>query len=439
MMHESPVTLKKNLLSIIADMQSVAQLFVKQPEKDFSRKRKISFSDMICFLLSMNGNTVRREWMEYWKFSPGMPSVSAFSQQRQKLLPDSMDFLFHSFNDSFASLDTYRGYRLIACDGSDLAIAHNPKDTATHRRHNSLERNEKGYNQLHLNALYDLKNRIYTDAIIQPGRSPNEPGALIDMMKRSKIQKPVLLIADRGYESYNILAHAQEKGWKFLIRAKDIGSRGILTHLPIPDQGAFDCSLSLILTRKQTKEIKNQPQVYRCLTNKTSCDFLNPVKNPFYTLHFRVVRFPISENTMECIITNLEEDAFPMEEIKKLYGWRWGIERSFRELKYTIGLTNFHAKKVEYIQQEIFARLIIYNFCERIVTGIVVQQKSRKYTYQINFTAAVLICREFFRNRIPPPNLEALIQKNVLPVREGRKAPRKVHPNSAVSFLYRIA
>lgn len=136
-----------------------------------------------------------------------------------------------------------------------------------------MERHEKGYNQFHLNALYDLKNRIYTDAVIQPGRSPNETKALIDMMKRSKIQDPVLLIADRGYESYNILAHAQEKGWKFLIRAKNLGSRGILTHLPIPDSGTFDCTLSLILTRKQTKEIKKQPQRYRCLTNKTSCDF----------------------------------------------------------------------------------------------------------------------------------------------------------------------
>ncbi|EEA82156.1 hypothetical protein CLONEX_01960, partial [[Clostridium] nexile DSM 1787] len=46
---------------------------------------------------------------------------------------------------------------------------------------------------------------------------------------------------------------------------------------------------------------------------------------------------------------------------------------------------------------------------------------------------------EFFSGRVPPPNLEALIQKNILPVREGRKAPRKIRPNSAVSFLYRIA
>ena len=33
---ESPDILKKNLLSIISDMQAVSHLFVKQPEKDFS-------------------------------------------------------------------------------------------------------------------------------------------------------------------------------------------------------------------------------------------------------------------------------------------------------------------------------------------------------------------------------------------------------------------
>ncbi len=161
-------------------------------------KEKLSFSDTIQFLLSMKGNTVSKEWLDFWDFSPDTASVSAFSQQRQKVLPDAMDYLFHSFNDTFSSLDTYRGFRLLACDGSDLAIAHNPNDKDTHRRHNSLERNEKGYNQLHLNALYDLKNRIYVDTILQPGRFPNETKALIDMMQRSTIEGPVLLIADRG-------------------------------------------------------------------------------------------------------------------------------------------------------------------------------------------------------------------------------------------------
>ena len=55
---------------------------------------------------------------------------------------------------------------LFGKDGSALAIAHNPNDKKAHRRHNSLECNEKGYNQLHSYALYDLQNRIYVDMII---------------------------------------------------------------------------------------------------------------------------------------------------------------------------------------------------------------------------------------------------------------------------------
>lgn len=139
---------EKTLLSIISDMQAVPHLFVKRPGNDFSRNRKISFSDIIRFLLSMNGNTVRKEWMQFWDFQTEMASVPAFFQRRQKILPVSMDFLFHSFSESFAGLETYRGYCLLACDGSDLAVSYNPKDKETHRRHNSLERNEKGYNEV---------------------------------------------------------------------------------------------------------------------------------------------------------------------------------------------------------------------------------------------------------------------------------------------------
>lgn len=52
---------------------------------------------------------------------------------------------------------------------------------------------------------------------------------------------------------------------------------------------------------------------------------------------------------------------------------------------------------------------------------------------------ALHICRYFLRNDISPPDVETLIQKNLLPVRPGRSDPRKVKPKSAVSFLYRVA
>jgi len=118
-----------------------------------------------------------------------------------------------------------------------------------------------------------------------------------------------------------------------------------------------------------------------------------------------------------------------------------GIETSFRELKYTIGLTNFHGKKVEFVTQEIFARLIMYNFCETITSHVIIQKTVVKHPHKVNFTMAVKICKNFFRasSDMTPPVVEAQIQKYTLPVREGRSDPRKIIPKSAVSFVYRVA
>lgn len=120
---------------------------------------------------------------------------------------------------------------------------------------------------------------------------------------------------------------------------------------------------------------------------------------------------------------------------------RWGIETSFRELKYAVGLTGFHAKKREYIIQEIWAHLILYNFCEIIPAHISIRECTTKHTYQINYTFAIHICRYFISKMAEksPPDVEALISKEILPVRPGRHDPRKVGHKKAVSFLYRVA
>jgi len=118
---------------------------------------------------------------------------------------------------------------------------------------------------------------------------------------------------------------------------------------------------------------------------------------------------------------------------------RWGIETSFRDLKYTIGLSAFHSKKVEHILQEIFARLTMYNFAERITTCVVIRCGSKKHAYQANFSAAVHVCREFLRGNVHPPDVEALLARFISPVRPDRKRARKLTPKGFVSFLYRVA
>ena len=118
---------------------------------------------------------------------------------------------------------------------------------------------------------------------------------------------------------------------------------------------------------------------------------------------------------------------------------RWGIETSFRELKYTVGLLHFHAKKVEHICQEVFARLIMYNFSELITSHVVIQKFNRKHPCKANFSVAVQVCRQFLLGNISPPDVEATISRNVSVTRTGRSNPRNMVVKHAISFLYRVA
>ena len=427
---------KKQLLSLIDEMATVPWLFSKNSSTDFSRTRKLDFASTIQLILSMESGSIKKELLDFFKFSSDTPTASAFAQQRSKLLLETWAFLFHEFNDSFPTEKKYNGYRLLACDGSDLNIARNPEDKDTYFQSSPTDR---GYNQLHLNALFDLCSKRYVDAVIQPSRKENESLAMTQMIDRYSGEKKTIFIADRGYETYNIFAHVQEKGMYYLIRVKD-GSSGSMTgSFLLPEKEEFDHTMHLLLTRKQTNEVKEHPELYKRLDKKSPFDYIDLQERLFYPLDFRVVRFAITKSSYECIITNLPQEEFTMEEIKKLYAMRWGIETSFRELKYAIGLVCFHSKKVEYIMQEIYARLILYNYCEIITMNIIICQKDTKHVYQMNYTMAIHICRYFLRNDISPPDVEKLIQKNLLPVRPGRSDPRKVRPKSVVSFLYRVA
>lgn len=293
--------------------------------------------------------------------------------------------------------------------------------------------------------MYDLVQHIYTDAILQKRRNTDESGALTDMIDRFDIEN-ALLLADRGYESYNNLAHIQEKGLSFLIRIKD-GIAGIASGFTLPSLDEYDVPFHLKLTRKQTNSVKlllQDKEHYRYLSSNTRFDYLpqKSIKHDptvFYDLHFRIVRFPISDTLCETIITNLDAKLYPLSEIKRLYAMRWGIETSFRDLKHTLGLLHLHAKKVEFVHQEIFAKLTMYNFCELITQSVVIQQGKRKYAYKVNFSDAAHVCFEFFLGNVPPPNVEAMLMKHISPIRPGRKDTRKQTQKPAVSFTYRVA
>ena len=401
---------------------------------------------MILSLLTMEGTTLTNELLRQFGCSATTATSSAFVQQRKKILPIALESLFHDFAAQTFREDNYNGYKLLAVDGSDIQIPTNLND-----EHSLFITKEgvKPYNLLHLNALYNLLTHTYEDAIVFKRKEAFENKALTEMVDRSTIKGKVIVIMDRGYEAYNNMAHIQEKGWFYLIRVKDFGQHktGILHGLDLPDTAEFDEYIDLNLTRKQTNEMKKlfqKKNEYRKIAHNKTFDYL-PSKSKksdatvLYHLPFRIVRFPISDNSYEVVVTNLDATEFPPDSLKKLYGMRWGTETSFRDLKYTIGLLHFHSKKVEYILQEIFASLIMYNFSELITSHVVIEKGTRKYEYKVNFSVAVHICREFLLKVNIPPDIESLIARYITPIRPGRSRPREMKVKQAISFMYRVA
>ncbi len=103
-----------------------------------------------------------------------------------------------------------------------------------------------------------------------------------------------------------------------------------------------------------------------------------------------------------------------------------------------------HFRKRDYVVQEAWARLIVYNFCEAITRHITVTHqgkkgKAGKHDYKINFATAACICRAFLKRSDGEINPCRLIGKFLIPIRPNRAAPRKIKPQSAKSFLYRAA
>ena len=427
-------------MSEIKNVANEPHNYCTNPDTDFTRNRKLSMEKMLQGIIGMESKSLTNELLDLFQASAETPTTSAFIQQRNKINPKAFETIFKNFSKNLMNV-FHNDMPIFAVDGSDIQIPTNPTDTDSYIAGTN---GHKGYNLLHINALYDLNKHIYSDVIIQKARERNEHKAFQALVDYSDI-KQALVIADRGYESFNSMAHIQEKGWFFLIRVKD--SSGIKQGLELPETECFDVDISLKLTRKKTNEVKEllkDKNHYRMVSSTQPFDYL-PLKNKkteptqFYELNFRIVRFPISEDTYETVVTNLDKAKYPSAELKKLYASRWGIETSFRDLKYTIGLLNFHTKKVMCILQEIYAHMIMYNFAEMITSHVVIEKKQRKHTYKANFSVAAHICRLFYRGKTTSPNLEAIIAKNLIPIRPDRHRERNVKAKIFQGFLYRVA
>ena len=432
-----PQKVKSTLWAIVDSMACNTARFVKNPGKDFTRNRKLGFVQLIHFFLCMESGCIGHELLKYFYFLPDeVPAASAFVQQRAKLLPETFRHILSQFNLRFPPKRLMGRYSLIAADGCEFNIARNPQDPSTF--HPASGRSKKGFNSLHTVSLYDLLSRRYLDAVIQPGRLKNEFAALCQLIDRYIYGGRPIFVADRGFASYNVFAHALEKGCFFAIRAKDVNVKRILAADSLP--GQMDRWADVILTRSNARKKRLHPELaslYRCVCKAVPFDFITGSR-PEYHMRLRLVRFRIAEGIYENIITNLPEKEFSLGQVRQIYQLRWGQETSFRDLKHTIGTSNFHSRSPEYIEFEILSRMTLYNFCTIITIEVPIEKKTEKWEYQVNLSMAIKICIAFLADHMGPGNVNGLISRYILPIRPGRTYARQPRFQPPASFAYRF-
>lgn len=403
--------------------------------KNFSRKSPLTAETLIRLLISAEGGS-----LDKILHAAGIKvTASAVTQRRAQIDPAVFRAVFDNFNAACEDTETFRGYRLFAADGTVLNLPRCPA-APSFVCHDGIP---NGVNQLHVTPLYGLLSRTFIDTVIQAEPKKDEIGALITMLERSDFAQKTLVIADRGFESYNLIAHLIETpNVDFLIRVKQNKSAmREVAKLPMLE---LDCDISFTITTTQTNEDKQAGHIFLQIPKKSKpgsktrrgrWDFPSP-----YKMNLRIVRFLLDNGEFETVATSLPR-LFSAEDIKHMYHFRWGQELAFRDLKYSLGLVNLHGRSDAFAEQEIYASLTTFNFTSRICREVVIQQpKDGVYAYKVNFKMAVALCKEFIRTPgADPEKLMEEIARYTVPIRPGRADERNLRVKGFPGFVYRVA
>lgn len=124
-----PANVKQILEDIILEVVSKPASYVYNPQKDFSRTRKLSFYTVIKMLIGMGESSLEKEMLDWFGYSEDTVSVSAFVQQRNKMKSDTLKHIFQTMISQCDNHVLYNGYWLLAIDGSNLRLPSDKRES----------------------------------------------------------------------------------------------------------------------------------------------------------------------------------------------------------------------------------------------------------------------------------------------------------------------
>ena len=330
----------------------------------FTRQRKLGAERILHMLLHRLAGPLQLELDAYCEFLETEPvSKQAFSKARANLNP----VFVRKFPDALAELHakdsdapTWHGMRLIAIDGTNIALENS---TELKRVFGCSGSKRDAATALGSLAYGPLDHAIY-DCRIAPYATDERELAKLHMIRLQELGlKGSLLLFDRWYPSASFLACTMEAGFSFVMRVREKWNL-------------------------QVDAVKTEDWVTLSHENK---DF-----------SVRVLKVTLSNGETETLLTNLNQDQFPLDQAAQLYFKRWGIEIAYDILKSKFQLENFSGKTEVSVLQDFYATVYLAGFaaiCAAEADEMIAdndKNKTLKYSRKSNLNRTIAKLRDRF-------------------------------------------
>lgn len=329
----------------------------KQSPKDFTRERKLPFSKLVTFILSITtsgkSQGVESKSGAFFKNArrsklwPDAEAIhrSTLTKARKKvhwrifedILAKAVDVAYELWPDRPEYL--WHDMSVYAVDGSKYTLPATPELREEFDRDSGLDHSGKGhYPQCLVSTVYDVFRRlpIARTVVSIHGSERQEAKSLLPCIPPDSVA-----LFDRGYPGYEFIKELVEhfSGY-FVCRC--------------PAESTFPAVESFVKSEKEEAVIWINPSnKYRRRMSLKQRKKLKPIK-------LRVVKLRSPDGTISVLLTNLfGQQRFARSEIIALYFRRWEVENYYRDEKVVLEVDKFHGKTSNSIRQELFAAMIM--------------------------------------------------------------------------------
>lgn len=328
----------------------------RSDEKAFTRRRALTFVRVMLLVLQKTLKSLQLHLHEFFRALPesGLRAVSAsaWTQARTKLRHTAFVELnqravVEVVYERPQELSFWHGHRLLANDSSVVRLPRSAALFEFFDGHSTIinQRGDCGIcvPMARFSVLYDCLNRIVLDARL--GKHTNSEVAL-SSQHLSATQPGDIIMADRGYAGYLLLAELASRGLHFIVRCNR-QSFAEATRLFERDEDGASVTVTLpARTRQAEAKAAGLP----------------------LELKVRFVSVRLSTGELEVLVTSLlDENTYPTKEFLKVYHLRWGVETFYGLLKGRLDLENFSGLSVESVLQDIHAAVFLTNL-ESVIT-----------------------------------------------------------------------